>query len=420
MTWNIGALKKAPAAPAPRAPVLVAKPLPPRVVEPPMCPCGKARLVSTIEQTRQQCDMCILDARLAEGGDGSTTIVHADGSATAIVVDDGMVAVLACEAEYGRPMPPPTPAPPLLAPVTPAPVQAAPRKRRAVVEDPDDLWDQYLLGDALAGITGLPDKSVDHTITDPPYEEHTHTKAMRLDGEGSSKIDDFGFAHITEEQRLHVAQHIVRVTKGWALVFCEDNAMHLWRAALEKFGAKWRRNCIWHKTNAMPKVLGDGPGQAIETFVAVWCGTGKSVWNRGGRGNVWAYPKEHSEIHKTKKPLALMQDLIVSFTRPKEIVLDVFAGSATTLIASKQLGRRYLGWELDAKCHAAASEDLRNTREQLGMFRTLFAGDPTMRAGAFDEDAENSRAAAAKAQSTMFGALGLPEKTKKPKTKKAA
>lgn len=299
--------------------------------------------------------------------------------------------------------------------VVAAPTLAPPRRSRKPADDPEDIWNQYLFGDALAGIAALPDKSVDHVITDPPYEEHTHTKAMRYDEDGESVIDDFGFAHITEEQRLLVSKHIVRVTKGWALVFCEDNAMHLWRTALEANGASWRRNCIWRKTNAQPKVMGDGPAQAIETFVAVWCGTGKSEWNRGGRGNVWEYPKEHSKIHRTKKPLALMQDLILSFTRPGQIVLDVFAGSATTLIAAKQLGRRYLGWELNEECHAAASIDLRNAREQLMMFRAMWGSDSTVRVGAFDAEATNSRAAAAKAQGTMFGSLGLPEKVKKKK-----
>ncbi len=306
---------------------------------------------------------------------------------------------------------------PLEAPKPPAVVEAPGPPRRKPRIELDDLWDSYICGDAFAGIASLPDKSVDHTITDPPYEEHTHTKAMRLDGAGGSKIDDFGFMHITEEQRAKIAAQIVRVTKGWALVFCEDNAMGLWRKALEAAGATWKRNCIWQKTNAMPKVMGDGPAQAHETFVAVWCGTGMSEWNRGGRGNIWSYAKQASKIHKTKKPLPLMQDLVASFTRPGQIVMDVFAGSATTLIACKQLGRRYIGWELDAKVHKAASVDLLNAREQMVILKTLLAGDSamgdTMRPGAFDATATNSRAAAAKAQSTMFDSLGLPAKTKK-------
>lgn len=316
-----------------------------------------------------------------------------------------------------KPLPPPPPSAALVRPAAPPKVLApppgasrkpekpapAPRVAPAAPEAPAKPAaarpeDVFLCGNALDELRKLPDKSVDHTITDPPYDEHTHTKATRHAGkhkDGSYKgtsIENFGFGHISNEAIEIVAREIVRVTKGWALVFCADSQFMTWRRALEAAGAKWRRKCVWVKTNPMPKLHGDGPGQGDEVFVAVWCGSGRSEWNRGGRTNVWMYAKSSGGIHKTGKPLPLMVDLMLSFTKPGEVVLDAFAGGATTLIAAKRTGRRYIGFELDPEMHAAASELLSKEREQLRFFEDHhFTNDATMRGSAFGtEDAVDS------------------------------
>lgn len=57
-------------------------------------------------------------------------------------------------------------------------------------------------------------------------------------------------------------------------------------------------------------------------------------------------PKRNAE-HPTMKPVNLMGRLISNSTRPGEIVLDIFGGSGSTLIAAEQLGRRCFMMELD-------------------------------------------------------------------------
>ena len=54
-------------------------------------------------------------------------------------------------------------------------------------------------------------------------------------------------------------------------------------------------------------------------------------------------------LHPTQKPVRLMQALIELTTKPDQIVLDPFAGSGSTLVAAKNLGRRYIGYEIDQK-----------------------------------------------------------------------
>jgi len=73
-------------------------------------------------------------------------------------------------------------------------------------------------------------------------------------------------------------------------------------------------------------------------------------------------------LHETQKPISLMEELTRDFTDPGELVCDPFAGSGTTGVACKHLGRRFVGWERDPKYYAIALQRIAYTREQLGLW----------------------------------------------------
>lgn len=58
--------------------------------------------------------------------------------------------------------------------------------------------------------------------------------------------------------------------------------------------------------------------------------------------------------HPTEKPLAILRPLIETFSRRGQTVLDPFCGSGSSLVAAKELGRNYIGIELDIGYHATA------------------------------------------------------------------
>jgi adenine-specific DNA-methyltransferase len=66
------------------------------------------------------------------------------------------------------------------------------------------------------------------------------------------------------------------------------------------------------------------------------------------------------EFHPTQKPLSILTPLIEAFSRVGDTVLDPFAGSGSSLLAAKSLGRSYVGIELDTDYHAIASGRLRS------------------------------------------------------------
>lgn len=219
----------------------------------------------------------------------------------------------------------------------------------------------------VLGLPALTDDSIDHSIMDPPFEKRTHEK--RRSGvskkRGISKKKKMSFDKMDSAQREIVAREIVRVTRGWALIFCEDTAIKLWQDSLKSAGAKIWVTCIWEKPNASPQFTGMGPAQPCEHFITAWCGRKKQKWNGGGKVGRYTYNSDKSnKRHDAQKPLALMEQLILDFTMPGELLADPYFGSGRTLVAAKKLGRLYIGWEIDKRSFEVAKVALSKTFEQ--------------------------------------------------------
>ena len=69
----------------------------------------------------------------------------------------------------------------------------------------------------------------------------------------------------------------------------------------------------------------------------------------------------HPPIHPTQKPVALMEYLIKTYTNEGETVLDFTMGSGTTGVACKNLGRKFVGIELDKKYFEIAKNRILTT-----------------------------------------------------------
>jgi site-specific DNA-methyltransferase (adenine-specific) len=243
---------------------------------------------------------------------------------------------------------------------------SAKRRSKASCAAKDPEWD-LREGECLAGLAFLEDASVDVVITDPPYEAEAHT-SQRLVARAGGKleVEPLTFPPITEEQRTESARHMARLARRWILVFCQVEAAMKWRAALEAAGAVYKRTCLWVKPDGKPQYSGDRPGIGYESIVACHA-PGRSSWNGGGSHGVFIVNKSGDPRtgHQTQKPVALMERLVRLFSDPGELILDPFAGSGTTGVAAIRLGRRFLGWELDARYVEVARKRLAAAREQL-------------------------------------------------------
>ena len=73
-----------------------------------------------------------------------------------------------------------------------------------------------------------------------------------------------------------------------------------------------------------------------------------NLWEgKKSKSNVLEYPKDMDGFHPTQKPVALLEDLIQTFSNPGDIVLDNCMGSGSTGVACINTGRKFIGIELD-------------------------------------------------------------------------
>jgi site-specific DNA-methyltransferase (adenine-specific) len=198
--------------------------------------------------------------------------------------------------------------------------------------------------------------TLDHVITDPPYEHHTHERGGNVRRtDGGPELAIIPFASV-ENIRREVAAKMVAASNGWLLVFTTAEGVTPWRDAIEAAGARYKRACVWIKPDSAPQFNGQGPAAGFENVVAAWCGSGHSRWNGGGRRGVFTHQvnppsriPEGKGGHPTEKPLALMCELVTLFTDPGQTICDPFMGSGSTGVAAVKLGRRFVGIENDCK-----------------------------------------------------------------------
>ena len=234
-------------------------------------------------------------------------------------------------------------------------------------------------GDCPQVMATMPDRSVAHVITDPPYEAEAHTLQRRTKQPGwrsiesgddrVTKIEALDFAPITSAGRGESAAQMVRVAARWLLAFCQAEAVNKWRLSFESSGASYRRAMVWIKPDGMPQLTGDRPGMGYESIVAAHA-KGRSRWNGGGKHGVYVASK-NSQVeasgHQTQKPLSLMEALVRDFTDVGDLILDPFCGSGTTGVACRRLGRRFIGIELNEKWADVARRRIGETHEQIDM-----------------------------------------------------
>jgi site-specific DNA-methyltransferase (adenine-specific) len=208
-------------------------------------------------------------------------------------------------------------------------------------------------------LPGLPDKSVAHVITDPPYSNFTHDKTR---GAGVAvDLEPIGFDAITDADRARLAGDFARVVSRWSLIWTDAEGVTPWVLATTTNGLEHIRVGAWVKRGMAPQFSGDRPGTGYEACV-ISHPKGRKRWNGGGHVAVWTHwtagRDDEARLHTTQKPLALMLELVELFTDPGEVILDPFAGSGTTGVACLRLGRRFIGIERDARYAAIARERL--------------------------------------------------------------
>jgi 16S rRNA G966 N2-methylase RsmD len=202
----------------------------------------------------------------------------------------------------------------------------------------------------------------DAMIVDPPYSAHVHDKAVSQSAKGGVRSRDMGFGCLTDELRDTIMWWASRVRR-WSLVYSDIEGLHAWRASAKSEGVEYVRHIPWVRWT-MPQLSGDRPPSGCEMVTVFW-GSAKGRKSWSGPGNTLSLAHKAlrgSKKHKAEKPLDQALDLVQWFTRPGDRVVDLCAGSGTTGLACRILGRSFVGYEIDPEWADLAAKRIESPR----------------------------------------------------------
>lgn len=211
------------------------------------------------------------------------------------------------------------------------------------------------------------DKMMDVTITDPPYDERTHSGAISGQSNGV-KSNDIDFVNIDQSQIACMVKEFLRLSKRWCLAFCTFEDIGKYADEARKTEA-WVRAGVWDRINPAPQFTGDRPSQAADG-IAIWHSKVlKKHWNGGGQQGIWRCSVEFgNKEHPTQKPVKLMDKLVYQFSDDDEVVFDPFMGSGTTGVSAIKLGRRFIGIEKNERYFEVALKRIKQAISQPSLF----------------------------------------------------
>lgn len=216
------------------------------------------------------------------------------------------------------------------------------------------LGDLYILGnhrllcgdatssESVARLVG--EEEVDLVLTDPPYNVDYEGTAGKIQND---KQKDSEFFNFLTKSFNNMFSHTK--SGGGIYVFHADTEGLNFRNAFINAGYKHASTLIWVKNSF---VFGRQDYHwRHEPFLYGWKeGSAHYFIDDRTQSTVFEYDKPRSnDLHPTMKPLELIGKLIKNSSKTKDVVLDLFGGSGTTLIASEQLDRSCFMMELDEK-----------------------------------------------------------------------
>ena len=203
-------------------------------------------------------------------------------------------------------------------------------------------------GDCLEVMDELVAKGVvvDSIITDPPYKVISGGRP-KYKGQPSgilSKNDGKIFKHndLKEEDWF---PKIFKLLKNEGHCYIMTNTINIERylRLARESGFLLHNILVWEKNNCTPNRW---YMKNCEYTLFLRKGKAKKINNVGSK-TVHKFKNEKNKCHPSEKPIELMELYIENSTNEGELVLDFTMGSGTTGVAAKNLGRKFIGIELD-------------------------------------------------------------------------
>ncbi|MGB6963278.1 MAG: site-specific DNA-methyltransferase [Xanthobacteraceae bacterium] len=245
-----------------------------------------------------------------------------------------------------------------------------------------------VVGDCVAEMTKLPAASVDLVFADPPYNLQLQGDLKRPDDSRVDAVDDdwdkFSSFSVYDDFTRAWLIACRRLMKPSATLWVIGSYHNIFRVGsiLQDLGFWILNDIVWRKSNPMPNFRGRRFINAHETLI--WAARDAAKHNytfnyealKAGNDDVqmrsdWFLPlctgeerlkgADGKKLHPTQKPESLLARVILSASRPDDLVLDPFSGTGTTGAVAHRLRRRFIGIERSSEYAEAARERIAAT-----------------------------------------------------------
>lgn len=221
------------------------------------------------------------------------------------------------------------------------------------------------LGDSRELFKELDDGSIDLIATDVPYK--TTARGGTGNSGGMCKKKEFSSGKVFKHNDIKPQEFIpefYRVLKEGTHCYIFTNHVNLYEmmTVAKDCGFHFIKSLIWNKGN---KIMGQSYMSQFEYILFFRKGQHKKI-NNCGTADILDVPNKKTKgadgknLHDTEKPVELMKILVENSSQEGEIVLDPFIGVGSTCIASKELNRKYIGFEIDENYFNIAEKRINN------------------------------------------------------------
>ncbi len=244
--------------------------------------------------------------------------------------------------------------------------------RSSTKNSTSDWTNSIIKGDCVAALERLPKNSIDVIFADPPYNLQLDGDLRRPDQSKVDAVDDhwdqFDTFRAYDDFTRAWLLAARRVLKPNGTIWVIGSYHNIFRVGtmLQDHGFWILNDIVWRKSNPMPNFRGRRFTNAHETMI--WASRDqnakKYTFNyeamKMANGDVqmrsdWLLPictggerlknEDGNKVHPTQKPETLLQRVLLSSSKPGDVVLDPFFGTGTTGAVAKRLGRQFVGIE---------------------------------------------------------------------------
>jgi site-specific DNA-methyltransferase (adenine-specific) len=190
-------------------------------------------------------------------------------------------------------------------------------------------------------------------------------KCLKKGGNTPSAVKDgkmFEHNEIEFSEWLPLVYKVLKKGTHCYLMINGRNLAELTKQA-EKVGFTWQQLLVWKKGNATPNKY---YMNACEYILMLSKRPARNIDNMGRKNVIEVNNIIGNKTHPTEKPLSLLKVLIEASSNKGDLVLDMFCGTGSACVSAKELGRNYIGVDIDGGYCKVARERL--NRVQSNMF----------------------------------------------------